>query len=333
MNRYACSVGLSVTCNAVPHFIIRIADPYLSISGAVSADRFISQPLTVNLYLGDGPNLSDRLYKIAKVLQILRSCLDDLEDFCLNLRPIPSQPGTSSTDTRRMQASSGATSLSFNRARGMELASFPHFRQFTSLINGSDVNLEYAARLSPKYSEKAVFKALAQTSGAEGSFQTVVVKFTSTYYRIGHELLARKSRAPRLWFCEEVESVGMYVVVMDFVERRRPDDESPLSPELISSLEETVSELHANELVFGDLSPPNVILCEGSTGGKFAPCSSTLTGVAKKGRLLTHPTSIWTQISTGINVYAVVGRYSESTINTCSGSFNGLGLTNFHSCP
>ncbi|KAI0760007.1 hypothetical protein C8Q74DRAFT_1158290, partial [Fomes fomentarius] len=82
----------------------------------------------------------------------------------------------------------------------------------------------------------------------------VVVKITKTYDRAAHELLAEMSQAPKLHYCEEVESVGMYVVVMDYV------DGVLDNPVHIASLRKAIEALHAKGFVFGDLRPPNVFL-------------------------------------------------------------------------
>ncbi len=74
--------------------------------------------------------------------------------------------------------------------------------------------------------------------------------------------------APKLWFCDVVESVGMFVVVMEFVEGRRVDDDKPHLPEkVLEPLQGAISALHDVGLVHGDLRGPNVIVSEGS-GGK-----------------------------------------------------------------
>ena len=109
---------------------------------------------------------------------------------------------------------------------------------------------------------RAVFKARAHTSfGVE----TVVVKFAYTYSREGHNLLAQSDPplAPRLWFCEKVESIGMYVVVMDFV----ASQDCGMSAAERTSLRDAVELLHTRDLVFGDLRDPNVLRCPG--GGVF----------------------------------------------------------------
>jgi hypothetical protein len=177
------------------------------ISGAVLADRFISQHLTDYIYLGGKPHLGDRLYEIAKVLTILKECIVELEQFYSGLPPVPNQSHRRSKP--RLASSPSA------------LPSYPHFRRFTT--KDGSYELQYTERLRPENSAKAVFKALARVSGSD-TISTVVVKFATAYSQRGHQLLATRSLAPKLWFCEMVESVGLHVVVMDYIEGRCVDD-------------------------------------------------------------------------------------------------------------
>jgi len=222
-----------------PAFIIRITGPYICIAGTVFADRFISQPLTEYIYVGGKPDISKRIYEIARLFSVLKDCLADLELYYSSLLPAP--------DSRTGDA-----------------ASFPHFRKFTSCLDNAEIELEYIERLDPYHPSKAVFKALARNLAGERSRTVlVIVKFTNTYGRKGHELLAARSFAPTLWFCEKVESVGgSYVVVMDFVEGSSLDGNDILGLGAARVLEQAVKELHDNGLVFGDLRAPNIILLD-----------------------------------------------------------------------
>ena len=242
-----------------PAFLIGIAGPYMIISGAVFADRFISQHLTEYIFLGGTPQLNERIYEITKVLKALKLCLGELDEFYANLAPttLPlSRLGKPYQKSQRLPPTPSRTSPSL----------FPHFRSF-KLNGGDDVRLEYVERLVPQHSEKAVFKAVAEYYDQKSS---VVVKFTPTYCVRAHEIAHSKNSAPQLWFCEKVESVGMFVVVMDFVEGHCLDNEIVLPGEVLEVLRDTISSLHYENLVYGDLRPPNVILSDNGQGGKRA---------------------------------------------------------------
>ena len=218
------------------------------ISGAVFADRFISQHLTDYIYLGGKPHLGSRLYEIAKVLTILRECIIELEHFYVGFPPVPIQ-------SKRQSKPPLAFSPSVS-------PSFPHFRRFTT--GDGSYELQYTERLHSDISEKAVFKALIRASGSD-TISTVVIKFATRYCQRAHQLLADRLLAPKLWFCDVVESVGMYVIVMDYIEGRCIDDMSLVPLKACKAIGEAIQVLHADNLVFGDLRPPNVILYEDTT--------------------------------------------------------------------
>jgi len=147
------------------------------------------------MFLGRTPYLNDRIYDIAKILRVLKSCLLNLRRFYTELLPPnPYSPLTSTPITPSV---------------------FPHFRNFE--VKGDQFEINYLARLAPRHSEKAVFKASIQHAGQE---RKVVVKFTPTYCVAAHEIAYKENCAPRLWFCGKVVGVGigLFVVVMDFVE-------------------------------------------------------------------------------------------------------------------
>ncbi|KAH9887338.1 hypothetical protein C8Q73DRAFT_713661 [Cubamyces lactineus] len=135
----------------------------------------------------------------------------------------------------------------------------PHFQRYDD-EQGKTVTLTYKRRLATEYPVKAVFVAEAKT---DTETRDVVVKFTPVYGKAAHELLASASppQAPKLHFCDVVESVGMWVVVMDYVEGRAVAGVLR-DPARVASLQNAVKTLHANGFVFGDLRNPNVLEVE-----------------------------------------------------------------------
>ena len=80
------------------------------ISGAVFTDRFVSQPFVEYMFIGGTPYLNDRIYDVAKILRVLKSCLLDLRRFYTELTPPnPPSPSTGTPITPSV---------------------FPHFRNF-----------------------------------------------------------------------------------------------------------------------------------------------------------------------------------------------------------
>ena len=216
------------------------------ISGAVFTDRFVSQPLVEYMFLGGTPYLNDRIYDIAKILRVLKSCLLDLRRFYTELLPPNPSPSTSAPILPPV---------------------FPHFRNFE--VKGDQFEINYLARLAPRHSEKAVFKASIQHAGRE---HKVVVKFTPTYCAAAHEIAYKENCAPKLWFCEQVATVGvgLFFVVMDFVEGRTLHAKSTISQQVIGQLRKTLTALHRVNHVYGDLRGPNVVVFVDENGTEFA---------------------------------------------------------------
>ncbi|KAF5345843.1 hypothetical protein D9757_004733 [Collybiopsis confluens] len=91
-------------------------------------------------------------------------------------------------------------------------------------------------------------------------FSEDVVKFAYHYGAAGHRLLAKAGFAPRLYHCAFDETIGMWVVVMDYVSGRVCHGKLIEGQRL--SIKTAIGLLHAEDLVFGDLREPNVIITE-----------------------------------------------------------------------
>lgn len=98
--------------------------------------------------------------------------------------------------------------------------------------------------------------------------QRVVVKFTSQYNQEAHKLLASRSLAPKLYYCERVVG-GLYMVVMEHVEAKSLSELRwspkvqipglPIPSIVLTKVEEALRILHSAEIVFGDLREPNIL--------------------------------------------------------------------------
>ncbi len=104
--------------------------------------------------------------------------------------------------------------------------------------------------------------ALADTS-------EVVVKFTAQYHPKAHCLLAKAGLAPALHACVPVCG-GLFMVVMDRVHGEiawQAVKRAELLPyDIYKDIEDAVALLHSNDLVFGDLRTPNIIVVPGGSG-------------------------------------------------------------------
>ncbi|KAI0628162.1 hypothetical protein C8Q77DRAFT_475091 [Trametes polyzona] len=257
-----------------PCLLVAIAGPNIMVSGAVVGDHIISQPLTD--YITLIPKLtsdplsphSAAVRRMARLIRALRETLAELEGFYTSLKLAPSTPlpepltkgGRSRGSKQRSQNRRDATSVQAQVYIG------PHFTAFTDK-GGARVELKYTGRMSPDECRKAVFTAVASTGTAEaGGAQSepvaVVVKFAHTYSDVAHSLLADHSLAPKLWFCEKVPSVGMYVIVMDHLKDRQDAADRTMTATEHAALGNAVKLLHDQDLVFGDLRGPNVLLSD-----------------------------------------------------------------------
>ena len=198
--------------------------------------------------------LDDAGHRVARLFYALRECLKELDDYYAELiqsMTLPKRP------LRSVGVMPGhPTAPAADLVPPPPIIS-PHFAQYQD-EQGKTVTLTYTRRLARDYPMKAVFVAEAKT---DTETRTVVVKFTPAYGKDAHELLASATppQAPQLRFCEFVESVGMWVVVMDHVEGREVTGVLE-DPAHIASLEGAITALHAGGYVFGDLREPNVLL-------------------------------------------------------------------------
>ena len=128
-----------------------------------------------------------------------------------------------------------------------------------------NVLLTYTERLEP---QKALFKARMTQMRESGDTNhavelDVVVKFTPSYHRGAHELLAAQKLAPELYHCRWEDDVEMVVVVMEFIQHvdcARPAELPNHVRDLYTqSLRRAIKALHEKEWVFGDLRAPNVL--------------------------------------------------------------------------
>jgi hypothetical protein len=240
--------------------------PNIIVSGAVFADKIITQTLTDYISVIPRPNRNNRSpfddagYRIAHLFRALKECINDLEVYYSQLvgmmyYPPPVIPTSGVFGGRRRAC------FPPGAFRTLAPPSFigPHFTTYHD-SEGEEVVLTYRARLQPNLPMKAVFVAEAKR---RSGIEKVVVKFAYTYNREAHELLANAepSQAPRLRYCAFEPSVGMWVVVMDYVESSEVGvDEVLKESNHIESFRAALDKLHSRGLVFGDLRPPNVLI-------------------------------------------------------------------------
>jgi hypothetical protein len=128
-------------------------------------------------------------------------------------------------------------------------------------VDGKDYMVDYESRLAPSFPANALFKGTVRGRGDKAKYD-VIIKFTPAYCEDAHRKLAELERAPFLRFCKRMDSVGMYVVVMDYEDGRHTD--IPLEDEVhVEQLRAAVETLHDANYVHGDIRGPSVLITAG----------------------------------------------------------------------
>ena len=217
-----------------PTFLLALMGPWLCVLGAIFTDRPVVQPLTPFLWLGGLHAGKKQCKEVTRLFAALSTSMFELEEFysLLDFTPIS------------------------------EARFFPYITTFTDCGTGSKVQFKYERHADPiPGGSKAVF--IANTSDD----RRVVVKFTQEYNDTGHSLLAAKGLAPPLLCCDRSTFSDLVMVVMGYVDGRQLLHEYPLATptEVLEKVSEALKILHANDLVFGDLRLPNILVT--SQGG------------------------------------------------------------------
>jgi len=136
---------------------------------------------------------------------------------------------------------------------------FPHVTSFTERGTGREVHFSYESYVDPNnHGEKAVFIASTQDG------RKIVVKFTEVYNEEAHSLLAARGLAPRLLSCDRSRFSDFVMIVMDYVDGKQFFDRYPdaTPPGVLDEVSKALEILHENNLVFGDLRSPNVLVTD-----------------------------------------------------------------------
>jgi len=238
-------------------FLVGLAGPHLTVSGAIFAERYVSQRLTNYVYLGPLPTSHERspaddsVRRVAQVLRALRKGTDELIKYYEGLQF--KSPSTSLQHFATLRDPTPPLPIPVEPIPDVVP---PSFRCYTA--DDIRYTVQYNRRLAPSFPAKAVFQATAIRNDNRAKFD-VVVKFTHTYCEDAHRRLAEVARAPRLLFCNREESVGMYVVVMDYEDGKQVN--KPLEDDdHIAQLQGSAETLHNAGYVHGDLRGPNILI-------------------------------------------------------------------------
>ncbi|OJT09955.1 hypothetical protein TRAPUB_13565, partial [Trametes pubescens] len=233
-----------------PCLLVAIAGPNIMVGGAVYAEQIIATSFTSYISIapldvpGPRPMYDAAIWRAARLMRALKQATVALDEHYAAVT----------------QALNVASARSADRLPTCYVG--PHLTHVSA--NGTAISLDYTGRLCTGEPAKTLYTARARiTSDPEQDPREtdVVVKFTKAYSLEGHRLLAVHGLAPKLWFCEWVESVDMYVVVMNHVrDAETADEDVAMSAADAAAVRTAVELLHAEGLVFGDLRGPNVLL-------------------------------------------------------------------------
>ncbi|KAF8918615.1 hypothetical protein CPB85DRAFT_996170 [Mucidula mucida] len=225
-----------------PSFLLAIAGPWLVILGAVKTQGTIVQRITSYEWLGCSRIYDDaRVLRVSQILYALRLSVAELNTYYDKLTP---------------------PSVSKDCAHPLV------FPAFTSFIDdhGQKTRFEYMQPLEPDSFQCVTF--LARLLDGDRAGDRVVVKFVDRYSTDAHNLLAEHNLAPKLIHHQVLgpNYGALAMVIMDHIEGHALS-ELEFGEEDKTVIRETVRRaldmLNQEDLIFGDVRPPNVMLLDG----------------------------------------------------------------------
>ena len=214
-----------------PSIILAIAGPCLCVIGAVYGQSAIVQPLTDYIWLDNSPFNAPNYVFVARLFTALKSAILSLSKYYEALEMDPS-PST--------------------------VSPYPYINEY-----GPDkIKFTYISRFTSHDSYKLLYKAtLDDTHNTP-----IVVKFTQRYNAEAHRLLAAEGLAPRLHYSSTDDNMcygKQFMIVMDFVDLE--PSSGRLTEDQYHSIKKAIGILHSNDMVFGDLRLPNILVGNNTT--------------------------------------------------------------------
>lgn len=214
--------------------------------GAVFTDKVIVQRLTDFVWFCNNTVLNEQCcYHLARILHSLGIGLRDLRHYYAGLTCQPS-PGPQ-LDIPELHP-----------------RFFPSIHTYLDAF-GERVNFRY---IVPLESDATCVTFRAET--LEASPRAIVVKFVERYSESAHRLLAKEDAAPQLFYLGSVgvdKSDPTYghlkMVVMEYLDGMTMhvgDLSKQLPTTYLKEVENILTLLHENGLVFGDLRSPNIMI-------------------------------------------------------------------------
>ena len=199
----------------------------MCVLGGVYVNRVITQRLTDYVWLGGDPFETNEWFFIARLFTTLKTAISRLDNY-YNLH-VPDLPHS-------------------------EVGRYPFIAEY----GAERIKFTY---LNRPYEDKLLY--FAKLDDEPDTF--IVVKFVQRYNAYAHRLLANQDLAPKLRYCgidDDVRYGNRFMIVMDYIDLQHSS--SYLTVEQYNSVEKAIGILHEEEIVFGDLRPPNVLVGDAS---------------------------------------------------------------------
>ena len=134
---------------------------------------------------------------------------------------------------------------------------FPYKRSYT---NNQNIKCAFEYK-SPLMQGALIF--LAEHTGPKANAKPIAVKFTRTYSKYAHELLASKGFAPELFAVEDLAG-GWKMVVMEYLSGWVMLEEKSHEERLKykEKLKKALRVIHDDDLIHGDVRGPNILVYE-----------------------------------------------------------------------
>ncbi|KAJ7644066.1 hypothetical protein FB45DRAFT_823953 [Roridomyces roridus] len=231
---------LSQFC-CLPSFLVGIQGSYICVGGAIFTERIVVERFTDYVFLGthlyscNNSSLDKGILRVAKLLKAIKTGLNSVSEFWSQ---IPKSPPSKSLAQ-------------------LLLPCRPHLQSV--MINETRHSISYIRKIDPS---KTVFEAKLSTPEAEPV--AMIVKFTAKYSAQAHRCLSELSPplAPALYYCQRHPEYDCFVIIMAVAPGSSPSS-GPLQEQTLRHLRVGLETLHTQNLVFGDLRRPNILVDNG----------------------------------------------------------------------
>ena len=244
-----------------PSFLLTGNGAYFSILGVVFTDKFAVQRLTDAKWVGEAtPHEEGRLRLLARVFYAFRLAIADLDSYYEQVSKDQSIPP-----------------LVVDKPHPRFFPYPTRFIEYSPAPNEPQlIDFEYidVPRIGPTNVSFIV--------KVKSSDRKLVIKFVERYGLEAHDLLASKGMAPRLLYCgpldgqADVRSVGnriqdttepgglydgtIRMVAMEYIKGSTMDKALLPPGDTPAQIEQALKALHDQQLVFGDLRAPNIMI-------------------------------------------------------------------------